>query len=207
MKNQNNPFQVMTFLGPLKSLRPMNMKDIAVFGLFSLFSFAGISQVNDLPIFTEKLKRGIYKNFEEFINNDPIFTDSFYVESKERKRKNWKGTSSLTPRFGKNGKKIKNAWGFCDGNTVFIFHQKEFFSVEIDDSNMFFYGYGDINNSSTVGERIMMGGGEIASLNPIGIIFALPVVMAGGIVAASTASSYKKHKIKYSINPRNGTIH
>ena len=100
---------------------------------------------------------------------------------------------------------MKNAWGFCDGTTVYVYHQKEFFPIEIHDENLKFYGYKDLNQKSHAGGEIMMGGASCIT-EPCGIIVALPIIFIGGIVAASTSSSYKKHKVEYSISPVSGRI-
>ncbi len=205
MKNQNHHSPVSTFSFIFNSFAMIDMKKIVVILFCGLFSFSGNVQANDLPILKENLKRGIYQTYEQFVNNDPIIADSFYIEKKERKRKNWKGTYSLTPRFTENDKKIKQIWGFCDGTTVYVYHQKEFFPIEMNDNDIDFFGYGNKKGSSKEGVDIMNVGGWICT-GGITIVVGLPIVMVGGIVAISTSSSYKKHKVEYTIDPQNGDI-
>jgi hypothetical protein len=167
--------------------------------LFVLFSISSNAK--------EELKRGIYYTYEDFKNNTPDTIDAFYVVKKERKRKNWKGTYSLTPRFAEGGKKIKHIWGFCDGEQAYIFHQKEFFPIEKTETNHVFFGYAQKRGSVKGGGAIIAGVEVAGSIPYFGFIIGAPIFLTGGIIAASTASSYKKDKIEYLINPRNGAIH
>ena len=76
------------------------MKKSFVIPLLILSVNLSFSQELELPIFKEKLKYGIYKTFEEFKYNTPSIIDSFYVDLKERKSKNWEGTYSKKPKLG-----------------------------------------------------------------------------------------------------------
>jgi hypothetical protein len=187
--------------------QPILLK-LTVLLLSVLFAFPGNSQ--------DTLKRGVYKTFEEFKNNAPTFAHSFYVSEKERKRKKWKGTFSYTPRFTETDQKIKKVWGFCDGTTVYIYHQKEFFPIEMKENYLEFFGYGNKKRSSKEGKSIMKAGAKVAGagfFDPTGIVAAgtlilsAPIILTGGIVAISTSSNYKKQKVEYSIDPINGQIH
>ena len=210
MKNQSHLSQVSTFFVTLKSFGRMDMKKIVVILFCSLFSFPGNVQANELSILKENLKRGIYLTYEQFVNNNPIVTDSFYVDTKERKRKNWKGTNSLIPRYAKTGQRITNVWGFCDGTAVFVYHQKDFSPIEMKGNHLDFFGFANKEGSSKLGNGIMKIGGGITKLSPlsyVAVIIGVPIIVAGGIVAISTSSSYKKQKIEYSIDPETGKIY
>jgi len=63
-------------------------------------------------------KRGIYRTFTEFQQNNPSYTDTFFV--KEAK---WTHKYSVLQTINRDGK-IKNVsgdiWGYCDGQEVYI---------------------------------------------------------------------------------------
>ena len=183
----------------------VNVKQV-IMCIISLSMISLVKAQNEsFPIQNEDLKRGAYQTYNEFLNNDPSITDSFYIESKKRNFKNWKGTISPVPRFRSNGKKIKKIWGFCDGNTVFIFHQKEFFPIEIHDEIITFYGYGNRkSNNTNVGASIAVGTAEAAaSIHPYAVILVSPIILTGGIIAVASTPKYKKQKVKYSIDLSN----
>ena len=216
MKNPIHHQPTLMFSRSLKSIEKEDIKKMVSILFCCLFSFSGIAQDSVIADSKAKFKRGIFKTFKEFKNNEPTFEHPFYVDTKERKRKNWKGTTSYIPRFTESDQKIKKVWGFCDGTTVYVYHQKEFFPIDMDDNNLNFFGYGYKKGSSKGGEKMMKVGLQIASVaayDPtyiVGagiIILSLPIIVTGGIVAISTSSSHKKHKVEYSIDSINGKIH
>lgn len=158
------------------------MKSYKLLFLLILIGLKGFSQDNKIPIAKEKLKRGIYQTFEEFKFNIPSITDSFYVESKIRKQRNWEGTTSFIPKYTKNNKRVKKVWGFSDGNKAYAFHQWEFFEIELDSSHIGFYGYKELSDA------------DVAA-----IAFA-----AGAIGTAIAIDQAKKKKVYYNIDLLNG---
>jgi hypothetical protein len=106
--------------------------------LFSLISLSSQISESSKP---HCLKRGVYINFNEFVSNNPSIADSFYIEIIERRNKNWKGTYSCTPRYVETKRKIKKIWGFCDGTRAYIYHEKEFFPIVIEEDQYWFVGY------------------------------------------------------------------
>ncbi len=153
-----------------------------------LFSFMAKISLAQIPILDEPYKRGIDETFEEFRLNSPTNTDSFYVESIPRTQENWEGTSSLVPRYAENNRKVKRAWGFCDGQNVYVFHQWEFFKVELDSTEVGFYAYKEIDNSGAIAAGVLGG------------------AIGGGIYAAIAVDNAKKKKVYYNINLNNGTF-
>ena len=80
---------------------------------------------------TEKnFTKGIYMEFEDFKNNKPSFTDSFFVEKSSGFMKVMFGSSSAhLTKVDASGKKekIKNAWGYCnDNDQLFINYDGDF---------------------------------------------------------------------------------
>jgi hypothetical protein len=59
-----------------------------------------------------KRKIGIYKNFQELVSNSPSITTTFELTRQ--------GGDFVMLRDGQTGKKIKDAFGFYDGNTFYI---------------------------------------------------------------------------------------
>jgi hypothetical protein len=62
-----------------------------------------------------ELKKGIYKSYNEFINNFPSVTQEFTVKNKSTVR----GGSPFDFE-SKDGSKVDDAYGFCDGTNVYL---------------------------------------------------------------------------------------
>ena len=140
MKNLFHPLSALTFLVLYQSSVHSVMKKTVGFLLFVLLAIGAFAQEKNDLIFNEPLKRGIYRSYEEFKNNDPSFTGSFYIEREPRKAKGWEGAYSITLKVKKGGKKIWSAWGFCEGNQVYISHQEDFFTIKRDLKGLSFWG-------------------------------------------------------------------
>ncbi|MBI3218676.1 MAG: hypothetical protein HYZ44_04130 [Bacteroidetes bacterium] len=63
----------------------------------------------------KELKRGIYKTYEEFINNSPSITNEFSVKEKNTVR----GGSPFDFEIS-DGTKVGKVFGFCDGKYVYM---------------------------------------------------------------------------------------
>lgn len=161
------------------------MKNKLLLGLF-IFGVIMLNAQETEKLKTKKLIRGAYKTFDEFILNQPSITDTFYVKSKERNNKNWKGTYSLTPKYLESNRRIKKIWGFCDGNRSYILHQSEFFPIKIENGQYTFIAYDLIDNSGAVAVGVM--GGATGA----GIYVGIPITKA------------KSKKIKYIIDETTG---
>lgn len=128
----------------------------------------------------ERLTRGIYQDFMEFRNNAPNNTEAFELETWERTAKDWKGTFDVTPyQTNDAGKRkvVKNAWGFCDGVTTYIYFQKEYFPIEREGNVLTFYGFAPPDGGKVTAASIAGGaiGGAI-----------------GGTIAAAATSGRRK---------------
>ncbi|MEM9052763.1 MAG: hypothetical protein AAGC47_11975 [Bacteroidota bacterium] len=164
------------------------MKEKIIYSLLIAVLWAsaidGIGQSDNLEypmgtaIKTNSLKRGAYKTFEEFLNNEPSLRDSFYLEFKQRTNKNWEGTTQVIPRLVEKDKKVKKVWGFSDGNAVYIFHQVEFFPISYTSGGFYFLGYGPLDSDGATTAQ----------------------VMGGAIGGAIHASSQKAKSIRYEID-------
>lgn len=64
---------------------------------------------------TKEWKKGIYKTYQEFINNAPSITAEFIVEEKSTIR----GGSPFDFNM-KDGSKVGKVFGFCDGKNVYL---------------------------------------------------------------------------------------
>ena len=65
------------------------------------------------------LKKGFYRNYEEFINNNPSDTTDFIV-NKFVKSKSDSAVFGAEYTLVDSTKKVHHVWGFCDGTSVFI---------------------------------------------------------------------------------------
>ncbi len=164
------------------------MKKAIILFFFTLSANLCLTQEYKHPVDKEKLKYGIYRTYEEFKYNMPGITDFFFVQHKKRRTKNWEGTYSKTPRFTKNNKKVKQVWGYSDGKHVYIFHQIDFFRVEMDNERLGFWAYGKIDNSGAVAAGIV--GGAIGA----------------GLYSMSVTSNAKQQKVYYTINKYTGKV-
>lgn len=79
-------------------------------------------QALQLPILlTDSLKKGVYKSFKEFTNNSPSIPD-YRIEKNER-------SSKLIVEKDGQEFPVKNIWGFCDGERIFIQCNNNFFQL------------------------------------------------------------------------------
>lgn len=62
---------------------------------------------------TLQLKTGLYKTYDEFINNAPSVTTSFTVRQKSNMGEQYTFDT-------KDGSKVGKVFGFCDGTTVYV---------------------------------------------------------------------------------------
>ena len=96
-----------------------------IFILFSLISF----QINAQTDTTEILKRGIYLNHIDYVNNAPSIRDSFIIKHHIRQQAAWRGELAYTPKYFDTNKKVDDAWGYCDGHKQYIYFQNSFFEL------------------------------------------------------------------------------
>ncbi|GAB4280034.1 MAG: hypothetical protein Kow0068_04170 [Marinilabiliales bacterium] len=97
---------------------------IFIFLLSCCFYYNAIGQSS-----FSKFKKGIYKDVNEFKNNKPFYTDSFYIEKSSGFMKLMFGTSGakiITIDTNGKKKKFKNPWGYCLNNQVYIYFNHDF---------------------------------------------------------------------------------
>lgn len=95
------------------------MKITSVVIFLFLLSFDGRAQ-NDSSLPAKKqLKKGFYKNYQEYLDNNPSITHDFRTELF---RANKRDTTVIAGAYTLNDQriKLKKIWGFCDGESVFI---------------------------------------------------------------------------------------
>jgi len=78
---------------------------------------AGVKKRFDLPVFSQPSKKGVYKNFTEFRNNDPSITDFNIAYHKGKSMMLEDGQGKAIP--------TENIWGFCDGEKRYFYMRKE----------------------------------------------------------------------------------
>lgn len=142
----------------------------------------------DFPIFKEEIKTGIYTSYEELKNNSPSNTEDFVIEKKPRTNEPWIGTYEIVPKFKETSKKVKKVWGIAYEGQVYVYHQKEFFPIEIQDYELFFYGYGIPSNES-ISTGAFVGG-----------------LIGAGIASGIENTNAKKQKVKYFLDPNTGGL-
>lgn len=90
------------------------MKLLTIYFLLAVSgnAFAQDSVTNDI-LTTKKLRKGIYLTFKELKENSPANNSPFKVEADTSKFDRYN-------LYSHANKKIKNVYGFCDGENVFI---------------------------------------------------------------------------------------
>lgn len=140
----------------------------------------------NFPIFKQEIKTGIYATYDELKNNIPSSTEDLILEKRARNKAPWIGTFEIIPKFEKTNKKVKKVWGIAHEGQVYIYHQKEFFPLTIEEYDLYFYGYGVLDNGG-ISTGAFVGG-------PIG----------AGIASGIENSNAKKQKVKYFLAPNTG---
>ncbi|MFT3935667.1 MAG: hypothetical protein QM726_18710 [Chitinophagaceae bacterium] len=73
------------------------------------------------PDSSKILKKGLYKNYEEFLNNNPSNTkDDFFVSFYFLNKKDPSSIVGANYQFTDSSKEKENVWGFCDGNAIYV---------------------------------------------------------------------------------------
>jgi hypothetical protein len=136
---------------------------------------------------THQLEPGSYATARDFFYNFPSTSDSITVTFEPRDKEPWIGTFKVKPRYASTGKPVRGCWGFSTGRQAFIFHQIEFFPIEMDqDGNLFFYGYDEIDRSGE-STSAFLGGALGASIH-----------------ASAAELKAMKRKVKYTITSTTG---
>ncbi|MBX2968474.1 MAG: hypothetical protein KF803_03815 [Cyclobacteriaceae bacterium] len=140
----------------------------------------------DYPVFKETIKDGIYASYEELKNNAPSIVEEFVLDKKPRLNEPWTGTFEIIPRFKDTGKKVRKVWGIAYEGQVYVYHQKEFFPLIIQDYELYFYGYG-IPDGGSISTGAFIGG-----------------LIGAGIASGIENANARKQKVKYYLDPNTG---
>ena len=90
----------------------------------------------DIPILAEtSLRKGVYTNFEEFKTNQPSITN---FELKKGK---------LADVLFADGKPMRNAWGYCDGDMIFIKTGENYYPLILQEHSFYFLGSTELNRT------------------------------------------------------------
>ncbi|GAB3580205.1 hypothetical protein [Hymenobacter daeguensis] len=121
------------------------------------------------PILTDSVRqKGYFPTFLAFRNNQPEVRHELLVETVPRKAKGWEGTTEAKPYFAtaSGGKDyLRSAWGFSDGQQLYIFHHRHFVPLEKKNGTFGFVGFsgadpGAVSTGALVGGAV---GGAIAA--------------------------------------------
>ena len=90
---------------------------------FILISFTAAHSQRLPPILTKPFKPGVYKTYQEFVENKPSIREGFEIipKSGDRKIEKGKGDYSLVMRAPAYQRKdLKKFWGASDGISVYV---------------------------------------------------------------------------------------
>lgn len=107
------------------------MIKVIAFG-FSIFFFISLfGQGNSEQDY--HLKKGVYRNFQEFVKNNPSYTDTFFTDNSNNSGEIFFGTGKIklkTKSAAGKSEYIKgDIWGFCEGKNVFIRYAKDYYPL------------------------------------------------------------------------------
>ncbi|MDJ1497625.1 hypothetical protein QNI19_32095 [Cytophagaceae bacterium DM2B3-1] len=122
----------------------------------------------NMPIFQDTvLMRGIYHSLIEFQNNSPSGQQPFITQTQERNGRQWNDAQKVTPYHvlpDGSKKEVKKVWGFSDGESAYIYFQKDFFPLRKQAGSFIFDAYAPVDGASVGAAGVMGGaiGGAIA---------------------------------------------
>ncbi len=146
------------------------------------------------------LQLGLYNTFYDFMVTNPIGRESFYLDSAITEKGEWSNYYFKTPRYYDNNNKVRNIWGFTDGNNSYVFYDNEFFKVFKDRDNLCFIGFGI--------PKTMTSGAVSAGVGVVGGVLggAVGGAAAGAIYGAVADANARKKQHKYFIDENTGRI-
>lgn len=121
----------------------------------------------DFPVLKDSVYRmGVYENFLNFRNNAPSIEGPIEKTIVPRPAKNWAGTYEVIPRVvmpDGQREKVKKAWGFSDGKTLYVNWHGEFYPLEKQQNYFSFWGHLPINDTKAASQAVVVGvlGGAI----------------------------------------------
>ncbi|MGI4737639.1 MAG: hypothetical protein ACRYG7_20925 [Janthinobacterium lividum] len=117
---------------------------------------------------------GYYRTFLDFRNNSPVVSPALVVVSERVFGKGWGGISTYTPYLqqpdGTRGEQLRGAWGFSDGQQVYLYHHKRYWQLARQGASFGFVGpsAADPGAVSTAGLLGGLAGGAIAAASTSG---------------------------------------
>ena len=149
----------------------------------------------DKRVFTD-LTPGVYRNFQDVLDNNPIKNLDYRIIRKPRKQEKWIGTQSIEIVNTPDDKDIGSVWGFLKQDTVYISFQGDFFPLTISDTSASFWGYGLPNFTDYSNATFLVNNLTVLPGGLIGDMFNLRRLFKG----------YKKDKSLYEVDIENGSI-
>jgi len=147
----------------------------------------------DYPILkATTLTAGIYMTLDEFRDNQPGITSGYEIKQRSGFDKTMVGGGDVMPvLLTTEGKKkaLKDAWGFAEGNTVFINYNGSYYAMGLTEEGFTFLGPPNPSNTSGAVVAGAVSGGAIGG------------AIAGGLVAATA------QPVRYTLDLETGSIH
>ncbi|UOQ55324.1 hypothetical protein [Hymenobacter cellulosivorans] len=148
------------------------------------------------PIQTEPPRRGIYQTFAEFQANQPgINQEPFVLTHRTRTGKQWAGADDVDAHYlymspDKPERPVRNVWGMCDGEKLYIWHRGNFFELRPQGQSYTFTGVTPANSSDVATAAVVGGlvGGALAGAISGGQPRPYELHLATGRVLATAAS-------------------
>lgn len=98
---------------------------------FTILSLSSYSQLDSTKIYNCKhLKRGFYKNYKEFINNNPSRVTDFIVTPLVKSKTDTTVMGAEYELVDSVLTKYNHVWGFCDGTNVYVDYSGTFSSTQ-----------------------------------------------------------------------------
>lgn len=124
-------------------------------------------------ILTDSLRpKGYYPTFLAFRNNQPVTEPALSVATRPRTAKGWAGTLEVTPLLatGAAQEPLRKAWGFSDGQALFILHNRHYLPLARAGNAFRFVGFAgaDPGAVSTAGYLGGALGGALAAASTAG---------------------------------------
>lgn len=96
------------------------MKQVCIFLFTLLASVCCIAQIDSASVPARQLKRGFYKNYQEYLDNNPSISGDFTTQLYRASKKDTTIIAASFNMISNQNFKVNKVWGFCDGESVFI---------------------------------------------------------------------------------------
>jgi hypothetical protein len=144
-----------------------------------------MNEKREMPILQDAVcKRGVYKTFDEFKQDNPSITD--FEIGKHSK------TDALYLKDEKGNEYIfRDFWGFCDGKKLFINKADNFFELYKHGSSFYMYGFTSFIKGKAIGNQIL-------GVALFGLV---------GAAAAPTEVKYSSEKVLLQLDMETGELY